>query len=73
MSALFHLFLSWNYVALLLFGLVDGGRIRQALVGEALPTAASLVCVFDDIPSNESSPQSRSNSPEPNENSEAKR
>ncbi|CAB9510808.1 expressed unknown protein [Seminavis robusta] len=33
-----------------LFGLIDGGKLRNGVVAEALPTAASLVCVFDESP-----------------------
>ena len=51
-----------SIAALMLFGLVDGGRLGNGVVAEALPTAASLVCVFDEPPmqDNSSSPASGS-------------
>ena len=41
---------SSHFAAILLFGLVDGGNIGNGVVAESLPTAASLVCVFDEPP-----------------------
>ena len=52
-----HSFVSFFFAAILLFGLVDAGNLGNGVVAESLPTAASLVCVFDE-PGLQENPQS---------------
>jgi uncharacterized membrane protein len=43
--------LLYYVAAIVWFALIEGGRLQNLVVQEALPTAASLVSVFDEAPS----------------------